>query len=347
MLIAFAKENNGYWCKDTENGKAVKVLNNEVISGARKVDNLCIVNGNVRGNKFNADRFSNMHSEIGRSYVYKKRIATNGQDILGYFAITNKGKEVYIDINNIAVGFRYGVVNGDISDNKLTLRNNESMKLDRQYKERAYRPDEYLDMYKIYSDSGLVGQTVKVDFEHYDYNISHVRNYGKTISSNFIESHKIVYGLLVRSKITRFVKICDTYKVKDNTLEALNDKEFMYKLTFSCRGSERAVLIHKKDTRILSMLKNRNIKLSRTSIGDIAELVEYSKNKGYDRFESISTIMDKKEKSGQASISDELSSAKVVKISKGQVECNDKVFKLRSDLKIGADEFKKLEFLND
>lgn len=347
MLIAFAKENNGYWCKDTENGKALKVLNNEILSGTRNIDNLCIVNGSVHGKKFNADRFSNIQSGIGRSYVYKKRIATNGQDVLGYFALTNKGKEIYIDINNIAVGFKYGVVNGDIKDNKLTLKNSDSMKLDRKYKEIAYSPDEYIDMYKIYSNSELVGVSVKVEFEHYDYCISHVRNYAKTISSNFIESHKVLYGLLVRSKITRFVKICETYKVKDDTLEALNDKEFMYKLTFICRGTERSVLIHRKDTRILSMLKNRNIKLSRTSIDDIVELVEYSKNKGYDRFESISTIMDKKKKSGQASISDELSTSKVVKINKGQVECNDKVFKLRSDLKIGADEFKKLEFLLD
>lgn len=303
MKLLFAKDGNLFYIKDFRNKEVTEYKNKELIKLIKEglvIDNVKLVDEKIAGKGFNINNFSRPNSSIGRSYIYKLKLDLTG-NIVGYYYIKCNGEPYYINYKDVHKLNKHGVVNGKFfynsSSMNLTILNKEYLLEEKEYPTVTYTAEEYLDMYNLYSKENLVTVTSR-RYDNIEYNNSTGKfenvNYGKSLSSSFIEGHKLLYNLLSKSKITRLTKIYTSFIINNGEIIEIDNTKFFYLVNYEIsknNGTEKLngnVLIHKNDKRIISLLKGKQVKLSRIKLEDLINLVYCGIE---DKYDSVNELM--------------------------------------------------------
>lgn len=342
MIIAFARKGNEYICKNVETNRTITVSTSELLSKSIVVDNLKVINDKVTGNKFDVTRLPEHDSPFGRCYIFKVKLSPDGNDILGYYYITYNGELKYTDKESLQCFRKYGIANAYLVEDKLDIKNINTLEFEKAFKAISYSSDDYYNLYKQYSKQSLIASSGKV-VDNYE-NALIKRNYAQSLPDSFMEGHKIINQILLKSTITRLVKIYTKMQCNSNKVEAVNNEtNFLYKVTFIYRNTKNSLLILRTDKKLLNVLKSKNVKLSKTTKSDIIDLV--LNNNIDNKFTSTTTLAHALDnESNNKDIKDKLAAKCNIVIDNNKLILNNKEYNFRKNIMIGSSDYTLLQY---
>lgn len=260
MLYLFAIDysKNLYYILDTKSGKAMHYHKKGLLD-VPGIQNITTYGGEVCGKGYSLSRFSNL-SESGRSYVTRMFISGSSP---AYEIITSSGSRLILNERDALIRFaRLGLVNGEMKDGKVSLYKNTFKTVDITPKTGMYKydVDDYLALFKGYRELGLSSDRRKV--EKYRPVFGNAKLDDTVIQSNFdsfVEGHKIVSNLLIKSEILGAIPVYReiTYG------EELKVRGLVgYNIIYRYKGLIHEVNIHKADKKLMTLVKKQPISRS-------------------------------------------------------------------------------------
>lgn len=344
MILAFSKVPGGFMCKNIETNDIVLVKKDNILNYSIAVDNLIIRDEKILGKGFNIEKMPEYSRSYGRCYIYKVKLTSDGQAVTGYEFITSKGDIQCTDKNNLVYFRKFGITNGNLVEDKLDIKNINDLIFEKAFKPVSYTSDEYYSIYKIYERDNLVTTSGRV-YDNFE-NGCIKRNYVQPKYESFLESHKLINQILLKSKITKVVKIYNKMVIKNNCLieemRVEKDKKtpFYYKVTFSYTGKQFSILISPKDKKLINVINYKGGKLSKTKVYDIIDLVIDANEDKNEKFKSMITeVSDLKNKEINRELEERINKAKEIKLKKDKIEVDNKQFNIRKNILIGSADF--------
>lgn len=342
MIVAFSRTHGDFVCRDFTMNRIITVSKENILNDLIEIDNLRIENNKVVGNKFDISRLPDYGSSHGRCYIYNVKLTSDGQAVTGYNYITSKGLVQYADKNNLVYFRKYGIVNAYIVEDKLDIKNINTLSFEKAFKPISYTSDEYYDIYKEYNNRGLITASGRVyDDRGVDGGIYKQRNYAQSKFHSFMESHKLLNQMLLRSKIINIVKIYDTM-IKDGYIKPETEKaNFFYKVTFIYRGEKQSLIVIRKDKKLINILKYKEALVHRTKAEDIIDLViDSNKNEKYKS--ALTEKQSISNKDNNTHLKEALDNVRTLYIKKNKLIIEDTEYELRNNIMVGSADYSLL-----
>lgn len=337
-MIAFAKlDKHKLIC--FKDGKLFSIRKQDILDKKVKIANLQVFNGKITGKRFNIDYIPEFKTESNRVTIVKVKLTSNGQDVVGYYYINSFGKLLYANKDDLRTFRRLSVLNGSIDKGIMLVNNIECLETEKAFKAISYDVDEYYRMFNVYKNEGLItndNKGVSSTVEAF----GRVQEYSASSFENFMNYHKQIYDLLLKSEILRVVKVFDVNKInKENNIENCENSDFFYVVTFRYIDNTKSVILHKKDKRMIHLINYKGKKLSVANTRDIKNLIT-------DEESSNSTISGKALVE-QANIEKEMDKldngialTREIEIKSGKIKLLTGEFKIRRNILIGSSDFR-------
>lgn len=321
-----------------EKGKIFKVSRRDVIDKKVKVDNLQVVNGKLYGKRFDIYQLPEVKTDSSKVMIVKVKLTSDGKDIIGYYYIDALGKMKFTNKDDLRTFRKLSVLNGSIDMGMMVVSNIEVLETEKMYKPISYAVDDYYDMFNMYkNNSMLVNDYKKVSSTTEAF--GRQQEYTANAFENFMNHHKQMYDLILKSEVLRVVKVFENSVVNGDDVEGVEGSGFFYVVTFKYLGNTKSVIIHSKDKRMIRLVNSKGTILSRTSLNDIKNLI-------IDRESSNSTVsvrslVEKIDSDDSIeSIDGDLKSTVNLEIKNGKVKLVTKDFKIRRNILIGSTDFR-------
>lgn len=321
-----------------EKGKVLKVSRRDILDRKVKVDNLQVINGKLSGKRFDIYQLPEIKTEINKVMIVKVKLTSDGKDIIGYYYIDALGKMKFTNKDDLRTFRKLSVLNGSIDKGMMVVSNIEVLETEKMYKPISYAVDDYYDMFNMYKNNGMIVNDYKKVSSTTEA-FGRQQEYTANSFENFMNHHKQMYDLILKSEVLRVVKICENSVINGEAIEEVENSVFFYVVTFKYLGNTKSVIIHSKDKRMIRLINSKGTRLSRTSLNDIKNLI-------IDKESSSSTVSARSlvEKidleDSIANIDEDLRNTVNIEIKNGIVKLVTGDFKIRRNILIGSSDFR-------